>query len=146
MTRFGYVMLAYLASMATIGTAFLDPSPRLVWNASASVPIGLYAVRPGHDATRGALVAVTPPAPLATYLAQRHYLPRNVPLLKQVAAVAGQRICRIRGRITVDGATLGHARRRDRLGRPLPVWQGCHRLGRGEIGRASCRERVCLVV
>jgi conjugative transfer signal peptidase TraF len=132
-TRFGYVMVAYFAAMATIGTAFLSPSPRLIWNASASVPIGLYAVRPIRDARLGDLVAVTPSAPLAAYLAGRHYLPRRVPLLKHVAAVAGQRVCRAGERITVDGRWLGDTRRRDRIGRPLPVWQGCHLLMRGEI-------------
>jgi conjugative transfer signal peptidase TraF len=133
MTRFGYVMIAYFGSMATVVTAFLTPTPRLIWNASASVPIGLYAVRPGGDVTPGDLVAVAPPDGLAAYMAQRHYLPRGVPLLKHVAAVAGQRVCRNDLHILVDGRPVGEARERDRIGRPLPVWQGCHRLGRGEV-------------
>ena len=40
-------------------------------------------------------VPVAPSARLAGWLAERHYLPRNVPLLKHVVAKAGQRVCRI---------------------------------------------------
>jgi len=133
MTRFGYVMTAYFASLATVGTAFLSPSPRLIWNASASIPTGLYAVRPARHAGPGELVAVTPPDALAAYLADRHYLPRGVPLLKRVAAVSGQRVCRNGTRVSIDRRIVGEALRRDRSGRVLPVWRGCHRLSRGEI-------------
>ena len=89
MTRFAYVMLAYFASMATIVSAFVHPSPRWIWNASASVPVGLYAARPAKSAKVGDLVSVEPPPALVALLATRHYLPRGLPLLKPVAAVAG---------------------------------------------------------
>ena len=133
MTRFGYVMVAYFATMATIVTAFIHPSPRLIWNASASVPIGLYRMHPGSAPKVGDLVAVLPPEPLASLLAERHYLPRGVPMLKHVAAVAGQRVCRNGYRITIDGKHLGDARGRDHLGRGLPVWTGCRVLTPGDV-------------
>ncbi len=133
MTRFGYVMLAYFAAMATIITAFINPAPRLIWNASASVPIGLYTVDRTGPIDRGSLVLVTPPEPLARYLAERHYLPRGVPMLKHVAAIAGQRVCRSGVRILVDGEHLGDARLRDSRGRPLPIWSGCRVLAADEV-------------
>lgn len=133
MTRFGYVMVAYFATMATTVTAFIHPSPRLVWNASASVPIGLYRMRPMSPPKVGDLVAVMPPKALADFLAERQYLPRGVPMLKHVAAIAGQRVCRIGDRITVDGKHLGGARKQDHLGRALPVWRGCRVLARGDV-------------
>ena len=46
MTRFGWVMATYFSAVATTDTALFNPAPRLIWNASASVPLGLYAVRP----------------------------------------------------------------------------------------------------
>ena len=46
MTRFGWVMLTTFATLGTAISAAFHPLPRLIWNASASVPIGLYAVRP----------------------------------------------------------------------------------------------------
>ncbi|MDB5575381.1 MAG: traF [Bradyrhizobium sp.] len=133
MTRFGYVMTAYFAAMATIVTAFVTPPIRLLWNASASVPIGLYSVHPIDTPHRGDLLVVKPPERLAAFLAKRHYLPRAVPLLKHVAALPGQRVCRIGDRISVDRRPLGDARRRDSKGRPLPVWQGCRMLGPHEL-------------
>jgi conjugative transfer signal peptidase TraF len=110
-----------------------DRPPWLVWNASASVPIGLYAVDTIIDAHTGDLVVVRPPEPLALFLADRGYLPRGVPLLKHVAAVAGQRVCRIGRSVTVDAIEMAEARERDGRGRALPVWEGCRVIRRDEV-------------
>ena len=132
MTRFGYVMVSYFASMATIVTAFVHPAPRLIWNASASVPIGLYALEGGAPARVGDLVAVQPPPALSDNMARRHYLPLGLPMLKHVAAQSGQRVCRVGDRIFIDAQLVGRALGHDRLGRPLPVWRGCVRLAKGQ--------------
>ena len=71
------------------------PMPWLLWNASASVPIGLYAVHPVGPLRVGQLLIVSPPAPLARFLAARRYLPMGVPLIKHVAALPGQTVCRL---------------------------------------------------
>ena len=119
------------ASFAAI--AVLDPLPHVVWNASASAPIGLYRIEPLRDPPLGALVAVTPPPALARWLAERGYLGERVPLLKHVAAKAGQRVCRIGAVVSVDARRVAVARARDGQGRPLPVWQGCRTLPPGEL-------------
>jgi conjugative transfer signal peptidase TraF len=133
MTRFGYVMTSYFASMATIVTAFVHPAPRLIWNASASVPIGLYSLRRGAPSRVGDLVAVQPPAALSDYMARRHYLPLGLPMLKHVAARSGQRVCRVGDRVSVDGNVVGRALDHDRRGRTLPGWRGCLRLAAGQV-------------
>ncbi len=79
------------------------------------------------------LVAVDAPEPLATFLSDGGYLPRGVPLLKRVAALPGQRVCRTGLVITVDGVPMGDALDRDRRGRPLPIWQGCRLVANGEL-------------
>jgi conjugative transfer signal peptidase TraF len=107
--------------------------PRLVWNASASVPIGLYAVETIIDVHAGDLVVVRPTEPLARFLAAGGYLPRGVPLLKHVAALAGQSVCRIGRSITVDAIQMGDALERDSRNRALPVWQGCRVVGQDEV-------------
>ena len=133
MTRFGYVMTTYFTVMLIGGLSFVHISPRLIWNASASTPIGLYSLdRPAHLEVTD-LVALDAPEPLASFLAQRGYLPRGVPLLKRVAGLPGQQVCRVGTRVTVDGVAIGEALDRDRLGRELPVWQGCQRIADGEI-------------
>lgn len=105
--------------------ALLHPGPKLVWNASASVPIGLYLVTPASSHHIGELVLVRPPEALAAFLDKRGYLARGVPLLKRVLALPGQTVCRIGRTITVDGLAMGHALDGDHLGRTLPGWQGC---------------------
>lgn len=133
MTRFGYVMTTYFSAMGVAFTAFVSLPLRLVWNASASVPIGFYDVAaPGalHD---GDLVAVDPPAPLADWMVERGYIGRSVPLLKHVAALPGQTVCRTGNAITVDAVPFGDALDRDKRGRDLPVWQGCRRIAADEI-------------
>ena len=133
MTRLGLVMLTSFAALGTVISAALHPLPRLIWNASASVPIGLYAVRPAGILQIAELVIVQPPIALATFMDQRRYLPIGVPMLKRVAALPGQTVCRVGRMVTVDGTGLGKALERDRRGRPLPVWQGCQRVGVGEV-------------
>ena len=94
MTRFGWVMTTYLAVLTADATALFQPAPKLLWNASASVPIGLYAVHHVGGLYVGELLVVTPPEPLASFLDQRRYLPKGVPLVKRVAALPGQTVCR----------------------------------------------------
>ena len=90
------------------------------------------------------LVAVDAPEPLATFLSDGGYLPRGVPLLKRVAAVPGQRVCRTGLAITVDGVPIGEALDRDRRGRPLPVWQGCRSVADGELFLTGRRKDVII--
>jgi type IV secretory pathway protease TraF len=54
-------------------------------------------------------------------------------MMKRVAGVAGQRVCRTGRTISVDGIDIAEALERDRLSRILPVWQGCRVLAVGEI-------------
>jgi conjugative transfer signal peptidase TraF len=131
--RRGPVFVATSVACVTLVAALVPPCPRLIWNASASVPLGLYAVAPAEKLDRGDLAVVSPPPEIADLFARRGYLPRGVPLLKYVAAVAGQRVCRLDLRITIDGKTVGMARHRDRRGRALPEWQGCYRLAGREL-------------
>ncbi len=133
MTRFGYVMTTYFIVMLIGGLSFIHITPRLIWNASASTPVGLYAIAQSPRLEVTDLVAVNAPDPLASFLAERGYLPRGVPLMKRVAALPGQQVCRTGARVTIDGITMGDALTRDRLGRDLPIWQGCRRIAGNEI-------------
>lgn len=116
-----------------LSTLVIEPTGRYIWNASESMPIGLYQLRPIGNLTAATLVAVRPPEPLARFLESRRYLPRGIPLLKQVLALPGQTVCREELAITVDQHFVGEARPLDGSGRPLPVWQGCHLIAEGEV-------------
>jgi len=133
MTRPGFAVTTCAATLLVALSGLPHPVPKLLWNASGSVPIGLYAVQRAFPLQVGELVVVKPPVPLARFLAARRYLPFGMPLIKHILALPGQTICRAAGAITVDGAAIGEALQRDRFGRALPAWQGCRALGPGEV-------------
>ncbi|RWB28252.1 MAG: S26 family signal peptidase [Mesorhizobium sp.] len=128
-----YVVATCFAVLATGGLSSIHIAPKLVWNASASTPIGLYRISPAGRLAVGDLVAVDAPEQLASFLADNGYLPPGVPLMKRVAGLPGQEVCRNGLAITVDGIEIGKALEHDHLGRPLPVWQACRRIVSGEV-------------
>jgi len=126
--------LAIGLGVAALGlTIASPPRPRLVWNASASAPIGLYRIAPRAPVAEGDLVVAWLPPPARALAAQRRYLPSNVPAIKRVAAVAGARICAAGAMLTVDGRAVARRLAADRLGRPLPRWLGCRTLRADEL-------------
>jgi len=133
MMRVGAIVMATLATMGVSYPA-LTPMPiKLIWNASASAPVGFYSIDFNGPFEITDLVAVDASEPLATFLADRGYLPKGLPLLKRILAVAGQTVCRTNLTITVDGIEVGAALERDHAGRDLPVWQGCRHVATGEV-------------
>ena len=133
MTRFGYVMATYFSVMGVAIASFVSLPVKLLWNASASTPIGFYDLEYQVDLKVGDLVAVMPDKPLADFMVARGYVGRGVPLLKHVAALPGQNVCRAGNAVTVDAVPFGDALDHDTRGRPLPVWQGCRRVADGDV-------------
>jgi conjugative transfer signal peptidase TraF len=123
--RLATIMMTF-GAVALVVFTMGEARPSYVWNASASVPIGLYRLQPAGRLTVTELVAVRPPEPLATFLDLNGYLPIGIPMLKRVLALPGQMVCRKGLTIVIDGIEMGNALPRDSRGRPLPVWQGCH--------------------
>lgn len=134
MTGRSATLLAMVFGVAVVAlTIGPKPTPRLVWNASESVPIGLYTVDPAGRLAVTNLVVAMPSEPLASSLAERGYVPLGVPLIKRILGLPGQTVCRNELTISVDGIEMGMALTRDRRGRPLPVWQGCQAIAQGEL-------------
>nr|WP_275541973.1 S26 family signal peptidase [Sphingopyxis lindanitolerans] len=122
------------ALTAAIGTTILlPPHPRLIWNASASAPIGLWSVAPNAPLRRGDMVAARLAEPWRALAARRHYLPANVPLIKRIAAMPGDEICADEGVVRVNGVVVATARTHDGAGRAMPLWQGCTVLGGASV-------------
>src|SRR5260370_15848608 len=126
-------ILMTFTAVALVLSTMGEATPAYIWNASKSVPIGLYQVQPVGRLMVTELVAVRPPEPLATFLDVNGYLPIGVPMLKRVLALPGQTVCRKGLTISVDAIEMGDALSRDRRGRPLPVWQGCRVVGADEL-------------
>jgi len=133
MTRAATLITMSIAIVTQAFSMGTKPAPRLLWNASASVPIGLYTVEPSDQLAVTNLVVAMPPNSLATFLAERDYVPLGVPLIKRILAVRGQSVCRNERVISVDGIAMGMALAHDRQGRPLPVWQGCRAITQYEV-------------
>ena len=126
------VLTAFVAVSLLLSTVG-GTTPYYIWNASNSVPIGLYRVQAATKLTVTELVAVQPPDLLAVFLDLNGYLPIGVPMLKRVLALPGQTVCRSGLTIAVDGIDVGAAQERDIRGRPLPAWHGCRIIADGNV-------------
>lgn len=132
----GRIAVFYLTVTGAIAIAAstTDVWPtRVLYNASASVPLGWYAVSDPQAIGPGDLVVVRTPLRVEPLLVERGYIGAGVPLVKRVGAVPGSTVCRDDVRVSVDGTPAAVARAADAFGRPLPRWSGCRRLGLGDI-------------
>lgn len=122
------------AGIALLGASLVPARPpRLLWNASASMPIGLYALASPAPARRGDIVAAWLPPAVRAFAAGRGYLPPGVPVLKRIAALRGDRVCADGAALRVGGRVVALAKARDGRGRPLAPWRGCGILQRGVL-------------
>lgn len=126
-------LLATGLSLGLLAVAQIDRAPHLIWNASASVPVGLYVVRASNPPSLGDLVAVRLPEDLSSWVAERGYVSADTLLLKRVAAISGMTVCRDGLDIAIGGTVVAQAASDDRHGRPLPRWTGCITLGSDEV-------------
>lgn len=120
-------------ALAALGGAALVPKhPRLVWNTTASTPVGLYTTLRGSP-RRGELALIDPPRQVRGLAVARGYLTPASLLIKPVAAVSGDRVCRVGLKVWISGRKLATARVADAQRRRLPVWRGCQVLRPGQI-------------
>jgi conjugative transfer signal peptidase TraF len=123
-----------IAAVAALGATLVwSPPPLLVWNVSASAPVGLYAIGSGEEVRPGDMVLAHVPASWRRLAGERRYIPLNVPLVKRVAAAEGDTVCAYGRRLLVNGYFRAERRRRDSLGRILPWWSGCITLDHGAV-------------
>ena len=132
----GRIVVFSLTGLGTIAIAAsaADVWPmRVLYNASASVPLGWYAVSAPEAIGPGDLVIVRTPTAVEPLMVERGLIGRGVPLVKRVGAVPGSTVCRNDVRVTIEGTPAAVARAADIFGRPLPRWTGCRRLGSGDV-------------
>ena len=115
-----------------IGASAGPVQPALVWNLSASVPIGLYVID-GRAPKLDDYVLIRLPPPVAELASKRGYLPSGIVLLKKVSAAQNDRVCRIEEQILINGIAKARAAATDLSGRPMPVWSGCRHLKVGDV-------------
>lgn len=122
-----------LALLATgcLGLAARQAPAVALINESPSVPRGIYVRSAGRGVAPGDTVALTQPPQARAYLAALG-MPAEVRLLKRVAAVGGDRVCRTGDRVEAGGRSVP-VRARDGRGVALSRWTGCRRLEPGEL-------------
>jgi conjugative transfer signal peptidase TraF len=109
----------------------------LIWNATASLPLGLYW-RVRQPTTRhGDLVAFAVPQAVRGLVGERGYLPQGSLLVKPIAAAPGDRVCTRGGNLVVNGEAFGKVLTADREGRALPTDDTCGVLPAGQVYVAS---------
>ncbi len=126
------IVLALLLAMLLVAVTAVKPLPVLIWNASESVPVGLYSVH-RRQPVKGDIAVIAPPSWVRLYASSRGYLPSNVWLLKPVSATSGSVACRFGEHVFVNGKWIARAKNLDRKKRKLPVWRGCKSLRSNEI-------------
>lgn len=123
---------AALIGLALIAVSFAPRRPLLVWNFTASAPVGLYRAldRPWR---RGDWAAVRPSPELAAMLARFGALERDRLLVKRIVGVEGDQVCRSGADVSVNGVIVARARTHTSAGNPLPDWQGCQTLSGDQV-------------
>ena len=122
------VLLATALPVLALAVASAVSVPKkLIYNASDSAPVGFYWLD-NRPIMRGDYVLVHVPERVRQLVESREYLPPDIPLIKRVAAVEGDEICRSGDEIRINGESVARAQISDGLGRPMPVWRGCHLL------------------
>ncbi len=130
--RAATVGLTVLAVLVVAWPICSAPVPVLVYNASASAPLGFYRLVPGA-VRRGDFVLARLPDPVARFAAARGYLSLSVSLVKRVAAVTGDQVCAGSSAIRINDQAVALVLARDGQGRPLTAWQGCRTLADDEV-------------
>ena len=134
---FGWVCTTAAAVVAVTAPLICRGPDLVLWNASASVPVGLYLVQPDARLRAGDLAVADLPQPARQIAANRQYLPAGVLLIKPVAALPGARVCRYGPNLFIDGVRTAVALKADRRHRDLPRWQGCQIVRQDQVFLAN---------
>jgi conjugative transfer signal peptidase TraF len=127
------LIAAAILALGVLALAFPKANvPSLLWNLSPSVPVGLYRLT-ARPPVRHALAVIRLAEPYNRLARMRSYLPAGAPLIKPVAAGAGDLVCRRGSLVTINGRAVAVARDFDAAGRLLPHWSGCISLGTTQI-------------
>jgi type IV secretory pathway protease TraF len=106
--------------LADVAGYLVNPQTMVYRNVTKSMPLGWYVRNPVGAPTKGAIIAFHPPA-----IALAYRWPADVPLLKRVAAVGGDKVCSDGKVLAVNDVTVGRVLDRLPNGHLLPVWKGC---------------------
>lgn len=118
--------------IACAALAAVAPKPSVLWNGTASEPVGLY-VRAASPPAAGRIIAFHVPAAAFPYADDRMGYLHRLTILKAIAAGQGDVVCTQAGVLTINGRWRAPVFARDPRGRLLPQWRGCRALAKNEF-------------
>ena len=117
-----------LLVVATTAEIKFPPKPVVLYNPSASAPIGWYRLRANSPIKVGDRVAAFAPEWARKLADERGYLPYEYPMIKTIWASSGTQICTHNNRISVPNYPVIISLSQDSLGRDMPKLSGCFTL------------------
>jgi len=124
MARLALLATAFIACTTLAVAPLVKLHPVVLWNASPSVPIGLYRIEKRTPGTHE-IAVLRPPEWVSMLASERGYLPTTALLLKPIVARKGDIVCRFGRFVFVNGRLSAAVLQHDKMGRPLPSWKGC---------------------
>lgn len=118
------ILLSSLFVIINITTIAEQVLPRLYINFTSSEPVGIYASVSNHSVEKGRLVLVTL-TDQDPVISQLSSLKPGRPLLKQVGALAGDRVCVKQSHLYINSIRIARVFRKSSLNEKLPRIRGC---------------------
>ena len=122
-----------LLIVATGTEISFPPKPKLLYNPSASAPIGWYKLADKSPLKVGDQVAAYAPDWARKLADERRYLPYEYPMIKTILASSGTTICTKNNQISVPNYPVITSLLQDSLGRDMPKLSGCFTLQADEF-------------
>lgn len=128
----GWMVIGSIASLACLSALVWKPQERLIWNRTESAPIGLYWLS-DDPFTHGRWVVVSARSEAAQWAQTHGFIGKDWPMIKQIAGVPGDEICRHGTTISINSIAVANALTASHSSLELPVWQGCQMLNDDEV-------------
>jgi len=127
------ILLFTAISLALMGGSITFPKTDfLIWNRTKSAPQGLYW-RSNGPLTLNGWAIVSGRSKGALWASNAGFVGEDWPLIKRVRAMPGDRICREKEAVFINGKQIATALPISQNGTALPSWQGCHIVADTEV-------------
>jgi conjugative transfer signal peptidase TraF len=127
------IVLVQSVFVANAALPELKSKPPVIMNETPSMAKGVY-VRLGEvaDLKRGDIIAMPMNSAARNYLVNKLGYPKETMLIKRVAGLSGDLVCRQDNMITINKRTIFTAQS-DRRGNYLAAWNGCRVLSPNQV-------------
>ena len=120
-----------VGSIAAVCSVFAQPL--IIYNATDSLPHGIYRVIKQENYDRGDLIVFPVPEQVRSLVIERGWLKPDSYLIKPVAAKTGDNMRITFGQVFINGMSFGVTKIQDRQGLPLPSFVLYDTLSPGKI-------------